>query len=37
VGGSEEHHREVLEAENNYGTAIVGTPDGPDDKGKSIH
>jgi len=28
----EEHHREIVEAENNHRTAIVGTKGGADDK-----
>ncbi|MGA8149359.1 MAG: tyrosine-type recombinase/integrase [Terriglobales bacterium] len=33
----EEHQRKIVEAENSHRTAIVGTEDGADDKGKPIN
>ena len=33
----EEHQREIVQAENNHRTAIVGTETGADDKGKQIN
>lgn len=33
----EEHQRDIVQAENNHRTAIVGTKDGSDDKGKPIN
>jgi integrase len=33
----EEHQRKIVEAENSHRTAIVGTKDGADDKGKGIN
>jgi integrase len=33
----EEHQREIVQAENNHRTAIVGTKEGADDKGKGIN
>jgi len=33
----EKHQREIVQAENNHRTAIVGTETGSDDKGKPIN
>lgn len=33
----EQHHREIVEAENTRRTAVVGAKEGADDKGKPIH
>jgi hypothetical protein len=33
----EEHHREIVEAENSHRTAIVGTKDVAGDKGNEIN